>query len=236
MDKRVMTALSKCTIKNGELRSPGIETCDDIVRIGDVLRKAIQLGEVPLCKVIGAKIESGAGAAIEDYISKRSGINRSYAELYTVFDEVIFEKIDGLVPTGMEDKLQGRWGYVKTFGSEVTAQKGMFYVGKGMDCKPKCLIRDTEIIKHTAGGVSLTMIVAEDIREKDFAYMSALLRGTDFVPMGQYFNLTQYLAIRHYLTGDDCIKIMYKRDIDEGVLTSIIRNFANNYEKTANSL
>lgn len=224
MFKRV---LAECTVKNGEIIVSGLNSHDDIVAFSDWLRNAVLQGDIPHNKVIGAHIANvGPSLAIPDFISKRKDVNRSYAELYTVFDELIFEELDGNPFQGLEEENAiSDWGYVSTCSGNVTSDEGMFYTGKGISATPRCLIKGVDIIKLGSVSSSLNMIVAKGTGIKTFSESGAALGRTDFVPFGQYYNLSKFITIRRVMFNDKTVKLMYKKDIDEEVLTSIFRNF-----------
>lgn len=235
MNAEEVRALMNCTVKDSELILQADLGIESIIRIGDDLRRAIQDGEIPHVKVVASTISTGDGIAVQDFVSKSSNVSKSYAELSVVYKDLVFAELGGdtskvELDRGAEGTID-EYGLVSSNGTEVTASNDtLFYCGE-TSRKVRPLIKDVDIIKFRSPGAALSMLVTEGVGIREFTRTGGKIAGAVCVPVRQYFNLSPFLAVRRYLDGDKTVKLMYKRDIDESVLQSIIRNYATMLDK-----
>ena len=217
-------ALSQCTIKDGNLYFPVTLTPEEIKSAGDTLRWEMQVGCIRHTKVIGMQICAGS-TIVSNYIKKSRNHSKSYAELAVVCQSLVFEELAGepfkdfaskADPTGL--------GFVCSIDKHVDTDFGLQYAGLGSEKLPRSLIKHVDIMDFIKDGDNVRFVLKTGNNISDEITNGAHLGGTGFLPVCSYYDLTEFMAVKRYQEGDTCVKLMYKRDIDEGVLQSIIRN------------
>lgn len=228
LSDREIAALCRCTVKDSKLYLPGITGEANIKRIGDFLRVSLQDSLIPHVKVISVLADTGGGLDIENFISKRSAVSKSYAELFITFKDLIFAELAGV----REDQRQ--YGYLTTNGTVVNTDNNSIVVKGDSSVKtPKSLIKGLEIVRFNNGTAFLDMKLMKGTGNlsfdevSDINYMTEDRKVKQYMPIAQYYNLTAVFGIRRYdpEEDDDCIQLMYKRDVNEDVLTEIFRNY-----------
>lgn len=229
MERKFAEALSSCVIENGNLT---VSNDVDIKELGDVLRREIQIGNVPHNKVIASKIylSNGKGADMS-VISKPIGVSKSYVELQNIYQDLVFLDYGGRKPDDVEfysSAVTQDLGYLYTESTTVnTENDSIKYVSEPYQ-KVKFLIKDVDVIKFTDVMSELRLITTLGTGVQDFALgsvASGIKEKSGYVPVLQYFNLTMFLAVCRYMEGDTTIRFIYKRDINEDVLQEIIRRY-----------
>lgn len=215
---------------NGELSIPLVRSDEELRAIADGLRAACLSYEIPHYKVVGAKIVAGNGQLLSDFVTKSNAVDKSYAELVSVFDQLVWAKTGGLqeviIPNDA-DKLTGDFGYIIAVDNVVTSSNGALrFAGEGSKRLPECLTKNVEIIKLLKSDVVIHIVVRKGSGIMDFPVTSSLLRQTGLVPFRQVYDLTNIFTIRMVEPGDKYIRFCYKQEVAEDVLHDIILSYA----------
>lgn len=217
-------------LSNGELVVPLARSNDELREIADGLREACLSYEIPHYKVVGAKIVTGNNQLLSDFVTKSNAVNKSYAELVSVFDQLVWAKTGGLqeiiIPDAAEH-LVGDFGFLIAVDEIVTSSNGALrFAGAGGKQLPECLIKDQEIIKLLKNDAVLHVVVKKGSGVMDFPVSSSLLRRTGLVPYRQVYDLTNIFTIRMVKPEDTSITFCYKKSVSENVLHDIILGYA----------
>lgn len=234
-------ALAECTIKNGELTTPysGL----DVKGLGDFLRVAVQKGEIPHTKVVAVKVGWGANTQGDlTLIKKTNAASRSYAELQGILQDVVFETGGGKAPNdfkwkgtvqtlGLREVWEKQIGHAMSICKHVTTGDGksIVYVQE-VDKRLRFLVDDVNIIDFTRDDAKISFVLKEGTGVVDFnnEVTQNIVESCRYFPVMQYYNLTPFLTVKRYREGETSVKFMYKRQIDEEVLQSILRKYGSN--------
>lgn len=220
------TALATCKVSNGEIHFEMNLSNDDLKDIYEILRVAIQDGQLPHYKVIGISYTAG-GSTAEDYVSKLRGANRSYIETYVQLQQVIFGEVKGECTYA---KTLPIWRLVSNDKDIRSDNASLLWAGSAESVRDS-LICDIPILKTKNTGYILSLLVTMGTGFEDFdSYASELAQynrenKVQYAPVAQYFNLSSYLVIRRYHEGDERLRFTYKVDVNEAVLTQILNTY-----------
>lgn len=230
MREEFKTALANCSLQNGVLSIPSITDTETIKLVCSELRNTIIDSKLPHYKVIGMRIVSGSQHLLTDYITKTRDVSKSYAELLTATDKMIFAEARGTcpglagdIPSSVIDEL----GFVMGVESHITTSNGsLFYMGEGVASVAKSLVQDLDVV-DIHGNANIQFILRKGTGTFWFPDAGQFLRRTQFVPVGQNYDLSTVLSVKLYEKGDTKIYFRYKENVDESVLEKILRNYGN---------
>ena len=221
---KITDALKKCEVRDSKVILNTELTWSELSWLYEKLRVGIQDGKIPHFKVIGMKYNSALGIAPTDYVSKLKGANQSYVETYVSLQSVVYSGAFG----EPYDLGNGHVGWVRlSDNTDIRSDNGsLLWDGTGTCEVDDSLIRDVSILKVDKPDSVLEVMVAEGTGYVDFSEYNYALLKYSFVPVAQYFNLTPYLVLSRLRPEDTALKFTYKENINEEVLTEILRNYA----------
>lgn len=245
MEGYIRDQLSNCVLENGIIRIPD-SSAETIRMVGDQLRHDVMTMNVPHYKVIGVRVVTGS-IGMSNYVIKSKDVDKSYAELLAVLHNVIYAEGGGYInPNLMDSDLQiridsrGDLAFMVGVDEDIRSDNNtLYYVGEGT-C-PDSLVRDIPIIKSKSNSFSINLLLKRGTgnisfteAEKVFKEVKNVAREydqrrevIDYVPISQYYDLTDVLTIPMYMTGDKGIRLRYKKPVNENVLQQIIKSYAN---------
>lgn len=244
MERYIRDQLSSCVIDKGVIRIP--DSSDETVKaVGDQLRYDVLSMNVPHYKVIGVKVVAGS-MGMSNYVIKSKDVDRSYAELLAVLHNVIYAEGGGYIsPNIMDSEFQsnidsrGDLAFMVGVDEDIRSDnKTLYYVGEGT-C-PDSLVKDVPIIKSKSNSFSINLLLKRSTgsigfveAEKVFKEIKTAANGyeerreiIDYVPISQYYDLTDIITIPMYMPGDKWIRLRYKQPVNENILQQIIRSYA----------
>lgn len=218
--------LLQSVLVNGELSVPTIRNHSELVQLADELSNDVLEGVIPHCKVIGARITVGNHQHLSDFVSKPATVNKSYAELLNVFDDLVWEDIDGIPPVELSN-CRLPVGFLIGIDQDIKSDNGsLLYEGRGTSIMPKCMNKGVDIIQLYKNDSNLRLIVARGSGTHDFSDVNYMLYKSGYVPYRQVYNLSTTFTVRMVEPNDSNIKFCYKQDIDERVLHNILLEYA----------
>lgn len=200
------------------------------------LREDILLARVPHYRAIGVRVD---GVRKADIVSKPSGVNKSYTELFAALRDVVLAEGDAGVAS-IEEKiyynnmevLQGSekgCSFLKAINEDVNSSNGsIFYMNGGLSMKARMLVKNIDIIRLQNLSASLNLVIRKDTGLHDFSETGKDLRNTDYVPLRAVYDLNNIICVSGYDDGSTDVKFMYKRDVDEDVLYKIVLDYIEN--------
>ena len=234
--------LADCQIQNGILTVPGLSS-EGYSLLATELRKAIIDYKVPHWKIIGVHVKLGNGNQIEDFVTKCEGLNKSYAELLPVLKQVAAGKGGGepaiiRARTGKSAncfyKKQGDISFIADMEDDITT-KTMFY--ESFPSSHIDFIKDVDILHADYGTFQALMYKGTgcisfndamkiiDAYNTNDAICSSDMEKVTYCPMTAVYDLSQFVNVKLYKTGDNFLKLLYKTDIHESVLQDILTQF-----------
>lgn len=244
MERYIRDQLSSCVIDKGVIHIP--DSSDETIRaVGDQLRHDVLSMNVPHYKVIGVKVVAGS-MGMSNYVIKSKDVDRSYAELLAVLHNVIYAEGGGYVnPNLMDSDFQnnidnrGDLAFMVGVDEDIRSDnKTLYYVGEGT-C-PDSLVRDVPIIRSKSNSFSINLLLKRGTgnisfveAEKVFKDIKNIAREyeqrhevIEYVPISQYYDLTDILTVPMYMFGDKGIRLRYKKPVNESALQQIVRSYA----------
>lgn len=236
MNSRLKDLLSISEVKDGILEIL-TATREDMIQLYDLLSNALMNCKIPHYKVIGAYIPGNA-YGIENFISKQAGVNKSYTELYKALNNLIFATNENectnfysynLDLTKVEDI-----GFLQAEGYITSSNDAIYFKG-GKEAK--ALVENVEIVSLNRGLV-LQFMIAKSTSIIDFTESEFLIKNyfksnnmtnqylDKLVPIRAVYDLNRMFLLKPYIYEDgNKLYFIYKKKINEKVLTKIIQNF-----------
>lgn len=233
-----MKRLVSCTISKGELTVPGLST-EEYRELGNILREKIYSYEINMWKPIAISCAEENGSA-DTVLSKIRGTRESYVELFSTLGDVVFGHLvkstsDSIPVLSIGDskfKEDELTCLIVLASQTVTSSDSMISVmGEGVENKPVALIKDIPLLTIKGDEqVTMKLLCARTRGVVGFSDTRSFCNKYQFVPLGQVFDLTKYVTVHRYKEGDQCLRLMYKRKLDEAVLQELLRRSGRDYE------
>ena len=227
--KNLKELLIDCRVESSVLKLNTKVSTEDLKALYELLRVDLQDGNIPHYKVVAAKYLSGGKMPPNDYVSKLRGANKSFAELYVSLQSVIIGEVFGSDDVTAEAmKQRGKYGVLLSNETNIESDNGsLLWSGTGTNFLQESLVMKIPIIRTENVNNSIQFVVAKGKGYSDFvSCMPYLLQQEGFVPIAQYFNLSPYILLKRYKEGDIELGFTYKDNINESVLTKILRDYA----------
>lgn len=242
-------ALENCSVENGVLRVPSINK-ENLGTMQKFLRESLINYEIPHWKVIGISVTLANSRVIPDFITKPKGIDKSYAEILTPLQQVVLKEGGGNpISAGLHEfkwshSKHGETGFIISQGKHVKSNSdSLIYCGESGKTI-QTLKSDVDIMKFDSASSTAEMLILKSTGIKnlnitakiisDFGHAISKLNEntskgvyTRFVPISQVYDLSKFVNIGIYNNSDNFIKLNYKCEINEKILESILRNWAN---------
>lgn len=155
---------------------------------------------------IGIKANANNSGNIS-ILDKLNGIGKSYAELMAVSNELIF------MPPNKDS-------YIQLYGTGMTTSDNMYFEQQGMNAICPGLLKGVTVANTLAScGISLHAHLAAG--SLSFEMAQRKLKSTEHYAVSANYDLSHYIVLKPY-TQKDIIEFMYKREINESVLSNII--------------
>lgn len=222
------TALSNCEIKNGVLYVPDLNT-EQIILLNNELRIALLENKIPHYRVVGVNIHVSGYVIDIDYITKPSGVSKSYTEILCAFNDLVFSKGGG-EPDINAGSLEGdSLGFIRAIEKEITSSnKSLYYSGEGISSIAEALVEDIDIIKFSTSGKQLKLVIKRDIGIIDFTDKWTMCKH-DYKPVRAVYDLNNIFCVMLPKQGDKEIHLVYKKKINEKVLERILQDFGKDF-------
>lgn len=244
MSQIYLKLLANCTLKNGILTVPNLHDFE-YVQLASELRTAIINYEVPHWKIVGINVALPDVSQLVDFVTKPKGVSKSYAELIPVMKKVVAAKGGG-VPSVVRD-IEGD---VECFYKEpgdiafISDTEGVVNTYDGhltYECYPSHPVKflcKTDIIETESSIITAIMyrgtglvdfsdaqgIIAQSYRNNIHVASSGQPKRA-YCPMSVVYDLSQFVTVKFAGEHDQAVKLLYKSDIDETVLESILKQF-----------
>ena len=244
MSQIYLKLLANCTLKNGILTVPNLHDFE-YVQLASELRTAIINYEVPHWKIVGINVALPDVSQLVDYVTKPKGVSKSYAELIPVMQKVVAAEGGG-IPSAVRD-IEGD---VECFYKEpgdiafISDTEGVVNTYDGhltYECYPSHPVKflcKTDIIETESSIVTAIMyrgtglvdfsdaqgIIAQSYRNNIHVASSGQPKRA-YCPMSVVYDLSQFVTVKFAGEHDQAVKLLYKSDIDETVLESILKQF-----------
>lgn len=221
-------ALSECELNDGVLSFNGLDS-DSVIKLNQLLREALLGYEIPHYKVIGAYVSQGGVTTSANYITKIRGTNKSYVELLSAFNDLVFAEARGeyrSVPNDIPPNQSGL-GYIMAIDNEVKSDNGsLFYDGCGLMDTAQSLVKDVNIIKLNTTTANIHLAIYKGTGMVDFTEAKNLIYPSyTLVPVRAVYDLNSIFSIFIPNPGDTTIKLWYKKPVNESVLLKILQDF-----------
>ena len=244
MSQIYLKLLANCTLKNGILTVPNLHDFE-YVQLASELRTAIIKYEVPHWKIVGINVALPDVSQLVDFVTKPKGVSKSYAELIPVMKKVVAAEGGG-IPSAVRD-IEGD---VECFYKEpgdiafISDTEGVVNTYDGhltYECYPSHPVKflcKTDIIETESSIVTAIMyrgtglvdfsdaqgIIAQSYRNNIHVASSGQPKRA-YCPMSVVYDLSQFVTVKFAGEHDQAVKLLYKSDIDETVLESILKQF-----------
>ncbi len=164
-----------------------------------------------------------------DYITKPSGVSKSYTEILCAFNDLVFSKGGG-EPDINAGSLEGdSLGFIRAIEKEITSSnKSLYYSGEGISSIAEALVEDIDIIKFSTSGKQLKLVIKRDIGIIDFTDKWTICKH-DYKPVRAVYDLNNIFCVMLPKQGDKEIHLVYKKKINEKVLEKILQDFGKDF-------
>lgn len=218
------------SLQDGKLLLPGMSE-EQINKLYHKLRIDLMDCNIPHYRPVAFLVEGVDGSSVLSNIDKITHYGYSYAELgFLIKNLALFEK-RGVMPTELNklanvSKLKSDCTYLSMIGTRISTDEpnSMFYTSEGISAKPNLLIKDLTVFEKLKDCMSVTVILMLGTGQRDFDNNQVVIRGTDFRPVRTLYSLYDYFSIYEYI-GGGYIEFTYLENIDEEVLSNILRNY-----------
>lgn len=228
--------LEGAVVRNGELILTSNISTERVKALSNELYNAFVNYEIPHWRVVACTITDN-GKVPESVIGKIDGINMSYIELMNALSNIVISERHGDFYSpdvdGVESVTEDVPEAEKYAHAMISQQRGLVTTSNGgvrffgePNTKVRCLTRDVSICNCKGNNVQIFMYLEYgsgiyNYEDNDYKFR----RCRNIVPCRTVFDLTKDVLVKPYVAGDKSVKFMYLRDVDEEVLSEILRGY-----------
>lgn len=229
------TVLSDCTVSNGVLRIPSISGNTEAIReVTNTLYNMLVDYKIPHYRVAACVVLDN-GRVPESIIGNIFGVNQSYIEvMYSLSKIILSEKcgdfyapdvdgVESILQVVEEAELYGHCMINNCEGLVTTSNGKLRFYGHPRQ-PVRCLTRDEEICYYQGNNVCIYMYYRKGTGIVEFEENGYFFRRCrNVVPCRTVYDLTEVFRIPPYVDGAKDVPLTYLKNVDETVLTEILR-------------